>query len=89
MVRLEQYQLMVQAVYALAQRMNPAPHCRQPLVDVEVEALNKDRIDLLRKAPSLGSETREFYQDLGRRHLSAARRYTTQRAMALQQSPKR
>jgi hypothetical protein len=46
MVRLEQYQWMVQAVCALAQRIHPAPHGCHPLADVEVEALNNGCIDL-------------------------------------------
>jgi hypothetical protein len=37
---------MVQAVFALAQRIHPAPHGCHPLADVEVETLHKGRIAL-------------------------------------------
>src|SRR5215471_10150268 len=43
MVRLEQYQWMVQAVFALAQRIHPAPHGCHPLADVEVEPVTVGR----------------------------------------------
>jgi len=46
MVRLEQHQLMLQAVLALTQRVDPAPHRRHALTNVEVEALDKRRIHL-------------------------------------------
>src|ERR1043166_6759378 len=51
-VDVEQCQLMLQAVLALAQRVDPTPYCRHALADVEVEPLYKGGIDL----PATGSQ---------------------------------
>jgi len=39
-IRLEQHQLMLHAVCSLAERLDPAPYCRRPLVHVEVEVID-------------------------------------------------
>ena len=46
MVHLEQYQLMPQAVFALAQCVDPTSYRRYALPDIQVEPLHKGRIDL-------------------------------------------
>src|SRR5438094_328502 len=44
-IDLEQGQLIPQACFALAQCIDPAPDCRHPLTDIEVEALHTSSID--------------------------------------------
>ena len=44
-IHLEQHQLIPQACFALAEGVHPAPDRRHPLTDVEVEALDKRRVD--------------------------------------------
>src|SRR6266446_9781127 len=43
---LEHDQLMLQAVFALTQRVDPTPYCRHALANIQVEPLHKRRIDL-------------------------------------------
>jgi hypothetical protein len=45
-VGVEQPQLVPHAVLALAQRGDPPPDCRHTLPDVQVEPLDKGRLDL-------------------------------------------
>src|SRR5215831_2179966 len=45
-IGLEQHQLLPHAVLPLAQRGDTPPHCRHPLPDVQVEPLDKGRLDL-------------------------------------------
>jgi len=42
-IDLEQHQLIQQAVFALAQGVDPTPYRRHPLADVEVEPVTVDR----------------------------------------------
>jgi hypothetical protein len=44
-IRLEQHQLMLHAVFTLAERIDPAPYCRYPLTNIEVELLDEGRVD--------------------------------------------
>src|SRR5215470_13860425 len=44
-VGVEQRQLRLQAVLALAQRVNPPSHCGYPLANIQVQSLDKGRID--------------------------------------------
>jgi hypothetical protein len=46
MVRLEQRQLIKQAVFALAQGVHSTPHRRAALTDIEVESFHKGGVDL-------------------------------------------
>jgi len=46
MVDVEHHQLMLQAVFALTQRVDPTPYRRHALANVEVEPLHKGCIDL-------------------------------------------
>jgi len=52
MVHLEQHQLMLQTVFALAERVNPTFYRGYALPDVQVEPLDKGRIHL----PAAGSQ---------------------------------
>lgn len=45
MVRLEQRQLIEQAVFALAQCVHSTPHRRNALTDIEVESFHKGGVD--------------------------------------------
>src|SRR6516165_2825879 len=45
-IGVEQRQLILQAVLALAQRVNPPSHCGYPLANIQVQSLDKGRIDL-------------------------------------------
>src|SRR5215471_8282510 len=51
-IDLEQRQLIQQAVFALAQDVDPTPDRRHPLTDVEVEPLDKRRVD----GPAIGRQ---------------------------------
>ena len=44
-IDLEQHQLILQARFALAERVDPAPDRRHPLADVEVESFHKGGVD--------------------------------------------
>ena len=45
MVRLEQHYLIQQALFASAQCVHAATHCRHALADVEIEPLDEGRVD--------------------------------------------
>ena len=51
-IDVKQRQLLSQARFALAERIDPAPERRHPLTDIEVEALHKGRLD----RPATGSQ---------------------------------
>ena len=45
MIHLEQYQLIPQAHFALAERIDPAPDRRHPLTNVKIKPFDKGRVD--------------------------------------------